>query len=282
MGYDLINEPWMGLEWATCLADRLPGVVRDRAAAGDGAGPRGDPRDRPREHRLVGAAAVRRRPEARHLLQPVPGEQQLGLSWHNYCPDVFLESQGVPGGERRELLGLQPATGSSTRSTSRGRMDAVPLMTEWGATDNLRAVDIDAAVADEHLMGWTHWAYKLWNDPTTADDAQGLFRDDADLVHGQAGKLRQLVRTYAQATAGTPLTMRFDTSDGDLPLPLPAGPADHAPRPGSSSARCTTRTATGVRVDDGRVVTRTKRLLLVAAGSSRRGARCASLRPRGT
>ena len=61
-------------------------------------------------------------------------------------------------------------------------------MSEWGATDNVRAIEIDAAVADEHLMGWTHWAYKYWNDPTTADDAQGLFRDDADLALGQAGQ----------------------------------------------------------------------------------------------
>ena len=60
-------------------------------------------------------------------------------------------------------------------------MHAAPLMSEWGATDNLRAIEIDAAVADEHLMGWTHWAYKFWNDPTTADGDQGLFRDDADL-----------------------------------------------------------------------------------------------------
>jgi len=49
------------------------------------------------------------------------------------------------------------------------RMHAVPMMSEWGATDNLRALEIDAEVADQHLMGWTHWAYKYWNDPTTAD-----------------------------------------------------------------------------------------------------------------
>ena len=36
------------------------------------------------------------------------GERQLGFSWHNYCPDVFFESQGVPGWRRRELLGVQP------------------------------------------------------------------------------------------------------------------------------------------------------------------------------
>ena len=31
-------------------------------------------------------------------------------------------------------------------------------------------------------MGWTYWAYKHWDDPTTADASQGLFADDADLA----------------------------------------------------------------------------------------------------
>ena len=43
----------------------------------------------------------------------------------------------------------------------------------------IAGIAIDAAVADRNLMGWTHWAYKQWQDPTTADDAQGMFRDDA-------------------------------------------------------------------------------------------------------
>ena len=29
----------------------------------------------------------------------VAGEKNLGFSWHNYCPDVFFESQGIPGGD---------------------------------------------------------------------------------------------------------------------------------------------------------------------------------------
>ncbi len=83
-----------------------------------------------------------------------------------------------------------------------------------GATDNIRAVEIDAAVADRNLMGWTHWAYKQWQDPTTADDAQGMFHDDTDFSSVKTDKLRVLVRTYAQATAGTPLAMDFDAATG--------------------------------------------------------------------
>jgi endoglycosylceramidase len=87
-------------------------------------------------------------------------------------------------------------------------------MSEWGATDNVRAIEIDAAVADQHLMGWTHWAYKQWQDPTTADEAQGMFHDDTDFSSVKQDKLRVLVRTYAQATAGEPLATSFDATTG--------------------------------------------------------------------
>ena len=119
------------------------------------------------------------------------------------------------------------------------------MMSEWGATDNVRAIEIDAAVADEHLMGWLHWAYKRWDDPTTADDAQGMFADDADLTTVKTDKLRQLVRTYAQAVAGVPTAMSFDADDRRLPAPLPAGRRDRGADRDLRRARCTTRTATG-------------------------------------
>jgi endoglycosylceramidase len=198
--------------------------------------------------------------------EPVAGEDQLGLSWHNYCPDVFLESQGIPGGDVENCWDFSRDREQHALAQAR-TMHAVPLMSEWGATDNLRAVEIDAAVADEHLMGWTHWAYKRWNDPTTADGAQGLFRDDADPSSVKRGKLRLLVRTYAQATAGTPLAMRFDTHDGAF---------RYRYRP-DRSITAPTRIFVSplhyphgyrVSVDHGHVVSRSARGLLVAADSA--------------
>jgi endoglycosylceramidase len=147
-------------------------------------------------------------------------------------------------------------------------MHAVPMMSEWGATDNLRALEIDAEVADQHLMGWTHWAYKYWNDPTTADGDQGLFRDDADLSSVKRKKLRRLVRTYAQATAGTPLLMRFDDHTGDFVFRYRPDPTIDAPTrifvsplhyPGGRR----------IQVEHGRVVRRSPRLLSVDASSQR-------------
>jgi endoglycosylceramidase len=197
--------------------------------------------------------------------EAVPGEGQLGISWHNYCPDVFLESQGVPGGDVENCVEFSRNRNRHALDQAR-RMHAVPMMSEWGATDNLRAIEIDAQVADEHLMGWTHWSYKFWNDPTTADGDQGLFRDDADLASVKRRKLRLLVRTYAQATAGTPLRMRFDPDTGDFLFRYRPDPTIDAPTrifvsplhyPGGRR----------VQVERGRVVHDSPRLLSVAASS---------------
>ncbi len=110
----------------------------------------------------------------------MPGERQLGLSWHSYCFAVFLESQGLPalpGYDVDSCWDFSRDRQKHALAQAR-RMNAVPMMSEWGATDNNLAIHIDAEVADDNLMGWTHWAYKFWNDPTTADNAQGLFRND--------------------------------------------------------------------------------------------------------
>jgi hypothetical protein len=126
---------------------------------------------------------------------------------------VFMESQGGPGADVQSCRAF--SDGRVKHALDQAvRMHAVPMMSEWGATDNLTAIKIDAASADRHLMGWTHWAYKHWLDPTTADGDQGLFVDDTDLSSVKQAKARVLVRTYAQAVAGTPLVMRFRPGSG--------------------------------------------------------------------
>ena len=226
MGYDLLNEPWSGNEWETCLLTGCEQTYRtelqpafERALA---------------EIREVDAdGLVWWEPQQFAGGQPldtffeaVPGERNLGLSWHNYCPEVFFESQGVPGSDTEKCLEF--SRGRHQHALEQGaEMGAATLMTEFGATDNVRALEIDTQVADEFLMGWTHWAYKGWKDPTTADDAQGLFTDDADLTSVKTEKVRRLVRTYPQATAGIPQRLSFDPENGRFrytyrPRPLAA------------------------------------------------------------
>jgi hypothetical protein len=213
MGYDLLNEPWMGVEWPTCLTTGCPASypteLQPAMEAGLDAVRAIDPDNivwwEPQQ--FAGGQAVDT------FFTAPADEQQLGLSWHNYCPAVFLESQGIPGSDVQSCRAYSDGREQHALDQSE-RMHAVPMMSEWGATDNLAAIKIDAASADRHLMGWTHWAYKYWNDPTTADGDQGLFTDDTDLSSVKLAKVRVLVRTYAQAVAGTPLVMRFRPGSG--------------------------------------------------------------------
>lgn len=213
MGYDLINEPWMGLEWLACFTGGCENsYVQELQPAYEKVTRAIREIDEDNVIWWEPQQLAAGRPVPTYL-EPMAGEEQLGYSWHNYCQDVFLESQGLPFGNVENCWKFSQER-TTTALAQAERMNAAPMMSEWGATDNLRAVEIDAAVADQNLMGWSHWAYKQWQDPTTADDAQGMFRDDTDFGSVKADKLKILVRTYAQATAGEPLAMSFDADTG--------------------------------------------------------------------
>jgi endoglycosylceramidase len=229
MGYDLMNEPFAGLEWSTCLVTGCPQTysqeLQPAMTKGLQAVRQVDPDGIVWWEPQQLASGVQ---TPTYFTAPPGEEQNLGLSWHNYCSWVFLQSAGVPlansdncrsFSENREQNALQQAQ----------TMGAAPLMSEWGATDDTTAVGIDADVADEHQMGWMYWAYKHWDDPTTADAAQGLFTDDADLSTVKTAKLRQLVRTYPQATAGSIEGYHYDPDTGVFTMTYRADPSIHAP-----------------------------------------------------
>ena len=114
--------------------------------------------------------------------------------------------------------GFEAKVFEQARITSE-RIGAVELVTEFGASDDLVLLNRVANLADAHLTGWQYWAYKNWNDPTTQSQesgAQGLFTDDQNLSTAKQDKLKELERSYPQATAGIPLELSFDTITGDF------------------------------------------------------------------
>lgn len=222
MGYDLLNEPWSGLEWPTCIFPPMVGCPSTDAAE-----------IQPFfENALAGIREV----DAHNLVwlepqllaggtgsptgfQPIPGETQLGYSIHNYCPLTALAQSAQLGLPLEAPVGLQDTCPSFEAEVLRQaraaaeRLGAVELVTEFGASDDPVLLARVTRLADEHLVGWQYWAYKNWRDPTTQSQGsgqQGLFADDADLGSVKADKLRILARAYPQATAGIPLALSFD------------------------------------------------------------------------
>lgn len=220
MGYDLLNEPSAGTEWSLCMLDGCPDHYTRELQPAMNKGLASVRTVDPDNIVWYDAQQLAAGLNSPTFFEPVPGEDQLGFSWHSYCTQVFLESQGVPTG----VEGCkQFAEKSHSKALTEGaHMDAVGLMSEFGATDNVRAIELDTAAADTHVTSWMYWAFKRWDDPTTADTAQGIFFDDADLSSTKP-KLTTLVRTYPQATCGTPGSLSFDPVTGDFSYRYTAG-----------------------------------------------------------
>lgn len=223
MSYDLLNEAWVGLKWATCIVPEQGCPISDR------------------EIQLIfeQAISVIRGVDSKNMVwiepqlvgggtgtpadyTPIAGEFELGYSVHNYCPlTAHLQAAHLS----LPILAVLPDTGENfgvkvfgqARITS-ARVGAVELVTEFGAIDDLVLLNRVANLADSHLTGWQYWAYKNWSDPTTQspDGAQGLFADDRDLTTAKLDNLKELERSYSKVTAGIPLKLSFDTIRDDI------------------------------------------------------------------
>jgi endoglycosylceramidase len=224
MGYDLLNEPWAGLEWPTCIVPEVGCPAADREIQPFF------------EHAITAIRSV----DSQNMvwIEPqllaggtgtptgftaIAGESQLGYSVHNYCPLTALLQAAELGLPIPDVLpdtceGFEAKVFEQARITSE-RIAAVELVTEFGASDDPVLLNRVANLADSHLTGWQYWAYKNWSDPTTQSQesgAQGLFVDDGDLNSAKLDKLKELERGYPQATAGIPLALSFDSVTGDF------------------------------------------------------------------
>jgi endoglycosylceramidase len=272
MGYELINEPWPGGNWARCSnAGGCTHFERDKLQP-------------MYEKMLAGIRTVDQEnlvwlePQIlfdfgadSHLGERGIDDGQLGLSWHDYClPETLLQAFGL-----KKLPACQPLEQrvfSNARITSR-RLGSASLMTEFGASDDLADTARLVGYADDNMTGWMVWHYKNWGDPTTqaqGSGAQSLFQRDGDFGSVKQPKLEVLERPYPQAVAGTPVSYDFDPQSKAFSLEyntaLPGGgsgagletdvyvPALHYPR------------GYTVRVDGGRVVSEpdAAHLLIVA------------------
>ncbi|HUS23861.1 MAG TPA: cellulase family glycosylhydrolase [Candidatus Binatia bacterium] len=220
MGYDLLNEPWPGIEWSSCIVPPMVGC--------------GDTDTSELQPFFENAIAGIRQVDRDNLVwlepqtlsggtgnptgfEPIEGESQLGYSFHNYCGiSTVLQSAQFPvPAPVVEEQGCEFIDGNVfDNARSRGdALGAVEMLTEFGATDDPVVLERVTRLADQHLVGWHYWQYKEWADPTTQSQdsgAQGIFADDEDLSTAKLDKLKFLQRTYPQATAGEPVSMTFD------------------------------------------------------------------------
>jgi endoglycosylceramidase len=214
LGYEVLNEPFPGSEYPTCAnpegcplfdqkLDAFGHKVNDAIRAVD---PRTLVWHEPNVTFNFGANT--------HVTSPGP---HSGFAFHDYC--LANEAEGCP---------TQELTMDNADRYAAGSGDAL-LLDEWGATSGATDLHKMVALADQHMVGWTEWAYCLCGDPTTAGQDQGIIQEASSPPSGQnlnASTLQALVEPYPQVIAGTPLSWGFDRETATFSLRYSTRSAD--------------------------------------------------------
>jgi len=259
LGYEIINEPFMGSEWQTCAnpegcplfdqkLDAFDHKVNDAIRAVDG---RTLVWYEPNPAFNFGANS--------HVTSPGP---RSGFAFHDYC--LANEPEGCP---------TQEVTMENADKFVATSGDAL-LLGEWGATSGLTDLHKMVTLADEHMVPWTEWAYCLCGDPTTAGQDQGMIQEASRSPSGanlNATTVEALVEPYPQVISGTPLSFGFDRESDTFTLSYAVQSAQtaHPFRAGSvtqiAAPRLSWPTGYAVQVSGGRTVSKPGASLLRVA-----------------
>lgn len=254
IGYEVMNEPWPGANWGTCF---VPGGCT---------GPAGfDATLLTQFHQRAVAAIRAGDPQRIAFYEPNvifdygyptgvgrPPDANAGFSFHNYCING-----AAPGDANGPDPGNCPTDEERVFANAKAHSDATgsaPLMTEFGATEQVARLRRNADQADRHMIGWNYWTYSnifAGNDfPTTSLIKDLDLPPTPDNIKQPA--MDVLARPYPQLVSGTPkawnwqpstFTLSYSTT-GPAGAPFPAGsvtevfvPKRHFPNGYSVSAQ---------------------------------------------
>lgn len=215
-GYDLINEPFPGSDYLTC-ANPVAGCPKDAVLE---------------RFQATAARAIRAvDPYTTIFYEPWvtydfgagssvgnPVGRNAGFSFHSYC---LLAQPGLPVVPASEA-GCQVLENLPLQSANRRRQayQGAPLLSEFGATDDVGILDRVADNADRHMMSWQHWAW-YGADVSAPRDNESIVVDPAKPPTGanlHRAKLDALVRPYPQLVAGTPTAYSYDAATRSFSL----------------------------------------------------------------
>src|SRR5512144_930128 len=209
-GFDILNEPFQGSQWATCL--NPVGCPAYDATLTEFT------------QRVVDAirSVDRRTPvyyEPNLFFNDgiptyvAPEGRRLAFSFHDYCGTSAMADSYGP-----ECDVVDGRTFANAEAQAADH-EVAPMLTEFGATDDPATLHGVVDLAMRHRMGWQFWAYCGCEDPTTTGpgDKQALVADPAKPPQGSnldMGKLRALAVPHPLRVAGTPVAYHFDRDTG--------------------------------------------------------------------
>jgi endoglycosylceramidase len=149
---------------------------------------------------------------------PLGSDPLQALSYHIYCPilpvmddQVCKAVQALYEHQFHPFLKKNPGVGG--------------FLTEFGAisgsSSDLANVERLLDWADSNLQSWAYWQYKFYHDYTTMNQNEAFYDRNGDL---ETLKVKTLSRTYAQAIAGVPVHMAFNSKTGQFDLEYTPNP----------------------------------------------------------
>lgn len=181
LGYDLMNEPWPGSVYESCLTG-CPDIEQARLV--------------PFGERMT--AAIR-------AVDPVHFVFSEPWVLFNFGQTTTsLSGIGAPAsGLSFHVYALTPALDETTvdNAIASETGDAL-LITEFGATRDVATIERLTGVFDDRLVPWLFWT---WDEDMIRDVASPPTPDN---VHGDV--VAALARPYASATNGTPASFAYD------------------------------------------------------------------------
>ena len=152
----------------------------------------------------------------------------LVLNFHAYC-SARSPVTGNPTNLRacaaqvEHTMVLWSARQPGLRSAAQPGGPAL-FMSEFGATSDPALVGAITATANQLLLGWSYWSWKYYDDPT-GSSAEALVTASGRY----STAMPALVQPYAQAIAGTPVSMTYEPSSDRFTLRYIPNPTMHAP-----------------------------------------------------
>jgi endoglycosylceramidase len=208
LGYDLLNEPFPGSQWYSCLSPAGCPAFDQQFLA-------------PFVHKVLTSI---RSVDTSHLVyyEPQlsfdfsaatsigdPGDARSAFAFHAYCAAAVGAPETPP--TRAACDQVEDRTLSNADQQAKTSGDAL-LLTEWGATDDEQELQSVAAAADKHMDSWQEWTY-VGGDPSAPRPTESIVIDPRKPPTGSNvkwAKLKVLERPYPRVVGGTPRSWSFD------------------------------------------------------------------------
>lgn len=212
VGYNLLNEPWMGTAFRECL-----GAMQITTDAGCGGLQEFEAGPLTAFHRRVAAAI--REVDRRTMIWHAPTlafdfgarsgvgrvDANAGFAFNAYCAKAAGFDAVIPAARGRSCRSMAEQTMRHAQTVRRRTGDAL-FLTEFGAGDDLPTWSDYLEVANDGWASWAYWSY--WNtDPSGEKPIEGVIHDLGKAPAGanvKTAKLALLAQPFPAFTAGVP------------------------------------------------------------------------------